>query len=156
MSTFRLCPPHHHTTNRQGNPAPTAHHLDLRSHLPTLSSLPPSPLTRLGVPPHPTMPSSYPCFQCLFCKHLFASTKSLNSHLDHYLPEYCSATGAAPRRTALSCHPLPAIRYIRADAARTTEIRWKPDTVRPPDGVLWSFAVPVVSFPPPRHLIAHC
>lgn len=101
------------------------------------------------------MPPSYPCLQCLFCKQLFATAKSLNSHLDHYIPEYCAATGAQPRRTHQSSHPVSAIRYVRADATRMVEIRWKPDTVRPPDGVLWSFAVPVVrSFP--AVLLAPC
>lgn len=91
------------------------------------------------------MPPSYPCLQCLFCKQLFATAKSLNSHLDHYLPEYCAATGAQPSRTAHSSHPMPAIRCVRADATRTVEIHTEKDTVRPPDGVLWSFAVPVLS-----------
>lgn len=102
------------------------------------------------------MSPTYPCIQCLFCKHLFSSSKSLNTHLDHFIPEYCEAYSAPPRRNDRWCHPIPAIRHVRADITRGKYIAWSRDTVRPPDGVEWTFAVVVVCSPPtplpPLHL----
>lgn len=92
------------------------------------------------------MSPEYPAFRCLFCHKLFSSRKSVYDHLDHFIPEYCTAYNVKVRVQGNSYHPLSILRYIRSDINRTREIRWEldPDIV-PIDGVPWNFAVPVVS-----------
>lgn len=89
---------------------------------------------------------AYPCFRCIFCHELFASRKAANVHLDHYLPEYCSAHNTKLNQSGSVSHPVPAIRYLRSGVKRAIDIPWESTAgVAPLEGAKWVFVAPVVS-----------